>query len=151
MIQIAFINDNGEIVCVDSPAYDSLFIDGQMYEGRLVKHIPPVQEENFLATTYYDFETQTFEKRMSRPSEYHNWNKVTKEWDFNRNRAVERTRFERNRKLTASDWTQVSDSPLTAEQKAAWQTYRQALRDLPSTIPQDIESIAEILWPSPPS
>lgn len=36
-------------------------------------------------------------------------------------------RAERNGKLTASDWTQVADAPVD---KAAWATYRQALRDV---------------------
>lgn len=34
--------------------------------------------------------------------------------------------------LSASDWTQMPDSPLTAAKKTAWATYRQALRDLTS-------------------
>ena len=42
----------------------------------------------------------------------------------------ERIRLWRSRELAASDWTQVADS--TAD-KAAWKTYRQALRDLPSS------------------
>ena len=36
----------------------------------------------------------------------------------------------RNAELAATDWTQVADS--TAD-KAAWATYRQALRDLPAS------------------
>lgn len=36
-------------------------------------------------------------------------------------------RSERNAKLAASDWTQVADAPTD---KAAWATYRQALRDI---------------------
>jgi hypothetical protein len=28
----------------------------------------------------------------------------------------------------------MSDAPLTEEQKVAWQTYRQALRDIPQTV-----------------
>jgi hypothetical protein len=36
-------------------------------------------------------------------------------------------RLARNRKLADSDWTQLSDSPAD---KAAWGTYRQALRDV---------------------
>jgi hypothetical protein len=35
----------------------------------------------------------------------------------------------RNFELAKSDWTQVADSPVD---KAAWATYRQALRDLPA-------------------
>jgi len=36
-------------------------------------------------------------------------------------------RAERNGKLSASDWTQVADTPADAE---VWATYRQALRDI---------------------
>lgn len=35
--------------------------------------------------------------------------------------------------LVASDWTQIPDSPLTDAQRAAWATYRQALRDAPAS------------------
>ena len=41
-------------------------------------------------------------------------------------------RQKRNLLLTNSDWTQYPDCPLNAEQKTAWTTYRQALRDLPA-------------------
>ena len=39
-------------------------------------------------------------------------------------------REERNHKLYKSDWTQLTDSPLTAEKKSEWQVYRQELRDV---------------------
>jgi len=39
-------------------------------------------------------------------------------------------RYERDLLLVASDWTQVADAPVD---KAAWATYRQALRDFPAT------------------
>ena len=42
-------------------------------------------------------------------------------------------RMERNSKLSQSDWTQTSDSPLTDEKKAEWATHRQALRDYPAS------------------
>ena len=42
----------------------------------------------------------------------------------------ERIRLWRSQELAISDWTQVADS--TAD-KAAWATYRQALRDLPAS------------------
>lgn len=38
----------------------------------------------------------------------------------------------RNQLLTESDWTQLPDVSLTAEQKQAWIEYRQALRDFPA-------------------
>lgn len=60
-------------------------------------------------------------------------------------RFMDRTRFNL---LYQSDWTQAVDSPLSAEKKAAWAEYRQALRDLPSTVNwETITSGAEIVWP----
>ena len=55
-------------------------------------------------------------------------------------------RNERNLRLTFTDWTQLPDAPLTAEQKAAYATYRQALRDVPEQagFPDAIE------WPEEP-
>ena len=41
----------------------------------------------------------------------------------------EQIRLWRDAKLAASDWTQTLDAPVD---KAAWATYRQALRDLPA-------------------
>tara|TARA_R110000868_G_scaffold98166_1_gene270112 strand:+ start:945 stop:1460 length:516 start_codon:yes stop_codon:yes gene_type:complete len=46
----------------------------------------------------------------------------------------EEFRMIRNKKLTETDWTQLPDNNLTEEQKQSWTTYRQYLRDLPSTI-----------------
>ena len=41
----------------------------------------------------------------------------------------ENVRRSRNQMLTETDWTQLEDSPVD---KAAWATYRQALRDVPT-------------------
>lgn len=41
----------------------------------------------------------------------------------------EQIKLWRNAKLAESDWTQIADS---SADKAAWATYRQALRDLPA-------------------
>lgn len=37
--------------------------------------------------------------------------------------------------LQRSDWTQMSDSPLSPAKKQEWAVYRQALRDLPANTP----------------
>ena len=44
---------------------------------------------------------------------------------------IDQVRLWRNVQLAQTDWTQVADAPVDA---AAWATYRQQLRDLPSTI-----------------
>lgn len=52
--------------------------------------------------------------------------------------------------LTGSDWTQGADSPLSDSKKAEWQTYRQALRDLPSDYTSAITSKDNVTWPTRP-
>jgi len=56
--------------------------------------------------------------------------------------VLERVRNWRNAELIKSDWTQVADAPVD---KAAWATYRQALRDLPASNadPRQIELPAQ--------
>lgn len=52
-------------------------------------------------------------------------------------------RNSRDEKLKSTDWTQVDDAPVD---KAAWATYRQALRDIPAQegFPWDVQ------WPVEP-
>lgn len=45
-----------------------------------------------------------------------------------------------------TDYTQANDSPLSETQRAAWATYRQALRDLPETYSGE----GPIPWPVAP-
>lgn len=61
--------------------------------------------------------------------------------DFGHERSM------RNSRLSASDWTQTIDAPLTAEKQAEWATYRQELRDYPA----QAEKVSELPeWPTPP-
>lgn len=59
---------------------------------------------------------------------------------------LNRLRNQRNHKLLISDWSQLSDAPLTSSQKTAWATYRQALRDLP----ENTEDPKNVTWPLQP-
>lgn len=71
------------------------------------------------------------------------------EWDFNFTQFEEEARLRRGGALTGSDWTQVPDSPFTAEERKDWGDYRQALRDL-FPISTDLRSLDDIPWPTPP-
>ena len=59
---------------------------------------------------------------------------------------LSRVRADRNSMLNASDWTQIGDASLGDHTAEEWATYRQALRDLPSTT--DRQSL--IVWPNDP-
>lgn len=56
----------------------------------------------------------------------------------------------RDGRLQQSDWTQVPDSPLSAEQRSEWQMYRQKLRDLPADYAH-VTAIEDVVWPTAPS
>ena len=63
--------------------------------------------------------------------------------------AMNKLRKLRNNLLAESDWTVMPDSPVSDSKKSEWETYRQALRDLPSTASSDFIN-QEITPSSPP-
>ncbi|TDE17727.1 tail fiber assembly protein [Dyadobacter psychrotolerans] len=52
-------------------------------------------------------------------------------------------RAQRDHLLSASDWTMISDSPLTSADQKAWKAYRKALRDI-------TDDVNNIVWPTKP-
>lgn len=56
-------------------------------------------------------------------------------------------REERNKRISACDWTQLPNVPLPGAKKYEWETYRQALRD----ITQTTEDPSNPVWPIQPS
>ena len=50
--------------------------------------------------------------------------------------------------LQSTDWTQLPDSPLSAENKEKYRVFRQKVRDLPAKY-NDNTKLDEIEWPSP--
>ena len=60
---------------------------------------------------------------------------------------VQLLRTKRNQLLAESDWTQFPTAPFSDEKRAAWNAYRQALRDFTT----DVADPANPVWPTPPS
>lgn len=56
-------------------------------------------------------------------------------------------RIERDKRLAASDWTQLADTPSTVN-KTSWAMYRQELRDFPNASSLDLDVP---VWPTTPS
>lgn len=69
-------------------------------------------------------------------------------------------RARRDALLWQSDWTQVPDVPLTAEQREAWAAYRQSLRAFPALAAElltqalatspDVPDLDALPWPVQP-
>ena len=71
---------------------------------------------------------------------------------------LKRLRAERDRLLAESDWVVTKASETGVAETDAWKTYRQALRDLPSTQTPAMEDtptsqlgIKNVTWPTKPS
>lgn len=64
--------------------------------------------------------------------------KTSPQWDA--------MRAERNKRLTACDWTVLTDADLTTAKKNAWKAYRTLLRDLPEVT----EDPSVVTWPVAP-
>ena len=65
-------------------------------------------------------------------------------------------REERNLRLTQTDWTRMDDNGLSTSKKTEWKTYRQSLRDLPSSTTPKLDSFGDldstsVTWPTEPS
>ena len=88
---------------------------------------------------------------QTKPTETEINNKIS---ELNAAEPMRLLREERFRLLSECDWTQGADVPNSI--KTAWQTYRQALRDLPATASPSLDSnydldLTSVTWPSKPS
>ena len=68
---------------------------------------------------------------------------------------MKKLREERDKKLLETDKYSITDWPHASEEvKQAWITYRQELRDLPSTSTPELDengNLTNVTWPTPPS
>jgi len=64
-------------------------------------------------------------------------------------RAIAGLRQKRNSILASSDWTVLSDSPLSAELKTAWLEYRQDLRDITEGVNTEAK-VKAVVFPDKP-
>jgi hypothetical protein len=64
-------------------------------------------------------------------------------------RAIAGLRSKRNSILASSDWTVLSDSPLSDELKTAWVEYRQDLRDITEGV-NTVAKVNAVVFPDKP-
>lgn len=108
--------------------------------------------DDYIGTKYVKLNDLTtwHTRELCPDAEVYDWDTSSYTWVVNSTKLWQRARGERALYLNGSDWTQLPDSPLTSEKKAEWATYRQALRDLPST-QSSAATWADITWPTAPS
>lgn len=80
-----------------------------------------------------------------RPSPHHDFNYDTKQWEPNHARAWASVRYERDTRITATDWRVTRAQEAGQLLAQPWAQYRQALRD----VTQQADPI-NIVWPVEP-
>jgi len=71
---------------------------------------------------------------------------ATKQWIPDVQQASITVDAQRIEILTATDWTQIPNNPLTTQQQTAWATYRQEIRDMS----QQSGYPLNVVWPVAP-
>ena len=145
MINVAMVNKEGAINHVTSPATDEMYSEGEVCGYYIARFLEQgVSVSYAIERLYWDDGWQTKE---SRPNDFHLWE--SSGWVFSPSVFWAAVRCERGYLIGTSDWTQLTDSPLSDSKKAEWKTYRQALRDIPETY-SDATSLDDIIWPIKP-
>ena len=100
-----------------------------------------------------DFSGFTYKGEDTAPTESEIDAEVTR---LNNAEPMRLLRVERNARLSACDWVILNDSQLSTSKQTEWKTYRQSLRDLPSTSSPKLNSngnldISSVTFPTEPS
>ncbi len=152
-------NTGGKIVGIamaigEYPEAGDLDESGGLWIVHMLEHNFPEEackDFNYFMTNYwFNLTDQTFVKVESeQPNEYAVYSPTTKTWSWDAASVLADIRRERDSKLKMSDWTQLSDTNLTSEQKAAAVDYRRALRDVTNGLNNPVNAAA-VDWPTPP-
>ena len=143
-------------VYMEVPSEEEANIECQRFEGQMWKEVRAVavisDTGEFLGVQH---DSENFMDQPPLPSPHlqrPKWNRTTQEWEegITPEQVISGIKREirdmRGVLLSACDWTQLSDSPLSTEKKLEWKVYRQLLRDLPSMI----TTPTDVVWPTKP-
>ena len=116
--------------------------------SRALSSLKPGKEWSWVGT---DYSGLTWQDSGTAPTEAELDAEVTR---LNNAESMRLLRVERNRLLTACDWTQSRDVTLSNDD--AWKTYRQSLRDLPTSSTPTLDSdgnldMSSVTFPTEPS
>jgi hypothetical protein len=125
-------------------------VDGAQYgEGYVARDISNTNWAQANTKCYWDNANECWEALPARPEGEYDF--ADGEWVFDSERFGLILRADRNKKLNASDWTQLPDCSLSETKQAEWSAYRQQLRDIPENVPSDVHAVQEVVWPTEPS
>ena len=131
------------------------FYDGSLTDGLIEGTTSWIKTVNVLPVGWDKkyFKEGEFKQLPEKPSNYHIWNLETEQWQEPENyqqllfdEAASKVKQERQRLLTATDWTDTVSASTRLENYNAWQSYRQALRDITTQEGYPFN----VIWPTQP-
>ena len=152
-------NTGGKIVGIqlavgEYPAEGDLADSGGLYIVYILEANFPEEAckdfHYFITNYWYDLTNNTFVKvESAQPNRHAVYSPATKTWSWDPALILIDIRLRRNELLGISDWTQLSDTNLTSEQKAAAVDYRRALRDITNGLDNPV-TVDAVSWPTVP-
>ena len=147
---IAWLNDDGEIYSLELEPTSHTHTESGTLKILSNQDMQGLDGASFMERYYWS--GAEWSHRGYKPNPGATWDSINSVWDKNLDYLNSEIKLERTRKLYASDWTLVADSPLTEEEQTEARNYRATLRDLPSALDMStIDSIDDVSWPTPPS
>ncbi len=138
--------ETGEIIAIIAVQSYMSYPSGD-FNGSTFVEIP--METNDIEFKKLNFwKDDKWNTRIECPGENWYWTEYT--WRKNLQPFWDSVKVQRTRMLLLSDWTQLPDIQLSDTEKESWRTYRQALRDIPTTY-VNAETMEDITWPSEPT
>ena len=142
----------GEVLGVFSPSTDDVelheVVDPYYPDRKHIEIEEPLWQEFDLSTYWWD--GRMWRIRPAPPSKHHKWNSSERVWNVDTETLWQEVRKLRTEELASSDWTQLSDCPLSVSEQQNWNLFRQALRDVPQNN-ANIQFLTDIQWPEKPT
>ena len=124
---------------------------GTIDESDIDKQFDAETENYILKSTgryqYIDIKSKTIIDMPVKPHDFSVFDYVTYKWIDDNYLAITFATNKRMSLLQESDWTDTVSAQTRLTNYAEWQTYRQALRDIPSQTGYP----TDIVWPTPPT
>lgn len=146
MKQAIIFNKFGQILRVVTAPENAIML--QKTENELIK-----LHDGDVINSYVEIDTLELVNFPEQPSKFHIWNWETKQWQEPENyqqllfnEAASKIKLERQRLLTATDWTDTVSASTRLENYNAWQFYRQQLRDITKQEGYPFN----VIWPTQP-
>jgi len=148
-IYITVIDSEGDISAMWTTGAIPNPVEGTWEEdsSKTIVHLDGSLEDQGLYRRTHYYKDGSFVSREAPPSDYYIWKDEA--WLLDSAQLFVSIRQERNQRLYACDWTQLSDAGLSDVLKAAWVDYRIVLRNVPADN-SGATNLDEVLWPTAP-